>query len=308
MILSSLLGLLSVNAAASVNMKEAGFAKSWLDFADLKRAYNSRSLHDGVFGFGWCADFEKSLRFEDRRVILSQCSQDEEIPALKIERVKGRLYYQDMVFDLSGRLLEYATDRGPRAFLTYDSAGLVRKISLNGKHIFHLKYDGSLRKIREISDSQGLKSDYTYKNQNLVRVKNSWGSVYRMTYDDVHNLTQVRYPDGSRERMDYAKDQDRIISYISRQGCHESYAYAQERTHLSATLTRRCEKNSPTIVRYEFWNAQDERGQSYLQTVKITEGSLLTEVRYDAVSGEAHAIRRRLPLRVAAGQLEGNNL
>lgn len=60
--------LFSANAYALVDMKNANYSNSWIDMDvpgsgyDLKiiRTYNSRSLFNGMFGFGWCSDFETS--------------------------------------------------------------------------------------------------------------------------------------------------------------------------------------------------------------------------------------------------------
>jgi YD repeat-containing protein len=56
-------------AFAIVDMKNANYAHTWTDIEvpgtgyDLKveRTYNSRSLFNGIFGFGWCSEWETSL-------------------------------------------------------------------------------------------------------------------------------------------------------------------------------------------------------------------------------------------------------
>lgn len=67
--LSALLLFAAVQAHALVDMKNANYSNTWIDMDvpgsgyDLKivRTYNSRSLFNGIFGFGWCSDFETSL-------------------------------------------------------------------------------------------------------------------------------------------------------------------------------------------------------------------------------------------------------
>lgn len=67
--LSVLLLFAAVQAHALVDMKNANYSNSWIDMDvpgsgyDLKinRTYNSRSLFNGMFGFGWCSDFETSM-------------------------------------------------------------------------------------------------------------------------------------------------------------------------------------------------------------------------------------------------------
>lgn len=68
--LAYLMVLLSASSAfALVDMKNANYTNTWTDMEvpgagyDFKivRTYNSRSLFNGIFGFGWCSDFETSM-------------------------------------------------------------------------------------------------------------------------------------------------------------------------------------------------------------------------------------------------------
>lgn len=60
---------LAVPAAAGIDTKNANFTQTWVDAAfagtgfelKIERTYNSRSLHNGLFGFGWCSNFETRL-------------------------------------------------------------------------------------------------------------------------------------------------------------------------------------------------------------------------------------------------------
>ena len=62
--------LFSGYSHAFVDMKNANYSHSWVDLKldgtgfdlQLKRTYNSRSLHNGLFGFGWCSDYETKLQ------------------------------------------------------------------------------------------------------------------------------------------------------------------------------------------------------------------------------------------------------
>lgn len=69
LIVLSAMTLVSRPGRAVVDMKNASFVDVWTDLIvpgtgyDLKvrRGYKSRSLFAGMFGFGWCSDFETSL-------------------------------------------------------------------------------------------------------------------------------------------------------------------------------------------------------------------------------------------------------
>lgn len=61
--------LISAPTYAVIDMKSANFAETFTDISvpgvgyDLRvtRTYNSRSIFNGIFGFGWCSDFETKV-------------------------------------------------------------------------------------------------------------------------------------------------------------------------------------------------------------------------------------------------------
>lgn len=61
--------LVSTSAHAIVDMKNANYSNTWVDLEvpgtgyelKISRTYNSRSLLNGIFGFGWCSDFETRI-------------------------------------------------------------------------------------------------------------------------------------------------------------------------------------------------------------------------------------------------------
>lgn len=63
------LSFLSLQVQAIVDMRNANYSNTWTDLEypgsgfDLRvlRTYNSRSLFNGMFGFGWCSDFETKV-------------------------------------------------------------------------------------------------------------------------------------------------------------------------------------------------------------------------------------------------------
>ncbi|WP_188130981.1 CHAT domain-containing protein [Paraburkholderia panacisoli] len=84
--------LFAVSAFALVDMKNANYSNDWIDLPGtqkdgsnidgfgsmfdllVSRTYNSRSLHDGIFGFGWCSDFETTVRSTaEGNVIVEWC-------------------------------------------------------------------------------------------------------------------------------------------------------------------------------------------------------------------------------------------
>jgi YD repeat-containing protein len=68
-VLALLSGFVAQNAMAIVDMKSANYSETWTTMQvpgvgyDLRVAltYNSRSLFNGKFGYGWCSDFETKI-------------------------------------------------------------------------------------------------------------------------------------------------------------------------------------------------------------------------------------------------------
>lgn len=76
------------SAQAIVDMRNANFSHTWIDLEvpgsgyDLRvaRTYNSRTLYEGMFGFGWCSDFETKLDITaEGNIKLVECGAGQEI-------------------------------------------------------------------------------------------------------------------------------------------------------------------------------------------------------------------------------------
>jgi YD repeat-containing protein len=85
--LASLL-VFSFSLHAIVDMKSANYSESWTDLIvpgvgyDLRvnRTYNSRSLFNGLFGFGWCSDYETRIDITtESNLRLTECGGGMEI-------------------------------------------------------------------------------------------------------------------------------------------------------------------------------------------------------------------------------------
>lgn len=78
-----LLGLLfPFTVLGVVDTRSAGYSKTFLDFKsegpgyslEVRRTYNSRSLYNGLFGFGWCSNLETRLSvLPDNSVKVVEC-------------------------------------------------------------------------------------------------------------------------------------------------------------------------------------------------------------------------------------------
>ena len=324
--------LFSSISFAIVDMKNANYANTWVDLSvpgtgyDLKisRTYNSRSLFNGMFGFGWCSDFETNIKVnKDNHIELTECGGGLEITFKPKGGGKGNLkegaqlfangtevenfkvdkgfYTRNLTdgtsqrFDLKGRLTHMYDKNGNFLKLDYDNTNLKTVVDNNGRRL-EFKY-GANKRLAKIIGPNSLAADYTFENlDDLKLVKNSWGNTYKYEYDDLHNLTKATYPDNTFLALAYDKKRDWVTSFTDRQGCIESYSYEESKTdarnHYWSNVKKTCGKEIVTESKYEFWHKKTSKGETYLQRVASTVNGFLTDITYHEKFGKPIVIRR----------------
>jgi YD repeat-containing protein len=240
-------------AHGEVNMKTGSYYKTWIDVEiiqdkysfQLRRTYDSRSLHPGIFGYGWCSDFEKSLEFRrEGEIVLRDCRLKSDI---RYQKIKPTLYRSR---DNPQETLEFTNDTYLRqttsSLQKFNSLGQF--VSLSNHHGFHLQLQygpsGSLHKItlphfaevvfqmdarsRHVQSLRTVGSPliiYKYDGLDLTSATNAWRGTFNYQYDDVHNLTQVTYPDLTSEELTYDKERDWILHIRTRDQCQENFRW-----------------------------------------------------------------------------------
>ncbi len=78
----------AIKIFALVDMNNAGYTNSWVDLEvpgngyemRVLRAYKSRTIYNGMFGFGWCSEFETKLETtSEGNIKISECGDGQEI-------------------------------------------------------------------------------------------------------------------------------------------------------------------------------------------------------------------------------------
>ena len=91
---------------ALVDTRSAGYSKTFVDFKaegpgvvlEVKRTYSSRSLYNGLFGFGWCSNLETRLStLPDDSIKVVECGGGMEIPYYPKGKVPNVKFYVDNI-------------------------------------------------------------------------------------------------------------------------------------------------------------------------------------------------------------------
>lgn len=207
---------ISFPALAIVDMKNANYSNTWVDFnldgtgydLKLERTYNSRTLFNGIFGFGWCTNFETKLEvtsennlkvkecgagaelvFSQREVNKSDVDKtvDFIINKMKAEKVAGRT--DDFYKKKREELFEYDETRAEEA----KKYGMVTKLSdgsvykANGKEVDSIVFKTSYYE-RTLPD--GAKQRFNPQGQ-LTHMYDKNGNMLKLEYDKAGLLKEV---------------------------------------------------------------------------------------------------------------------
>ncbi len=374
--------LLSSTAQAVVDMRNANYAESFVDMQvpgtgyslEVMRSYNSRSIFSGIFGYGWCSDFEtkidvtlegnlrltecgggmeisyypsnfdtgainkvveniisrvkannKSASKQYLETLAQQIRQDGELREIWAKEVglkpraqrSGTVYLANgsetdrIVFsgDAYERQLPDGTrqkfDKGGRLAYLYDRNGNFLKFNYNGASLTEV-VDNSGRKlslsyypnrrVKSITGPAGLSAEYKYSGEDLTEVKNAWKNTYTYAYDELHNLTQIGYPDKTNKALTYDTSRDWVTSFKDRNGCKETYTYKlsqnDPQNQYSSSASRVCDGKVVNNSKHEFWHRTRADGKKFLHRVRTAHKSDVTDIVYHEVFGKPITVNK----------------
>jgi hypothetical protein len=259
--------LMIATANARIDLLTASFESDWVDLdvdgVKLERHYSSRSTHNGLFGYGWCSELETSIEFTaptspNQSLYLKECDRrtefkfDAALDAFKgpsgrtITRTEDSLTLRNSgkisktFNDQNGRMKTWTFRTGRTLILDYDRRGLLQDAATGEGLRMRITMDALLGKIRAIHLPQNMSLTFDYQDLNLIKAKNAWSNSYLFTYDDLHNLTHIAYPDNSTEEILYDTDRDQVLLYTGRSGCKENYSYTNTPGRMIAEAIKYC--------------------------------------------------------------------
>lgn len=247
---------LSTTAYALVDMQNANFTETWVDLEipdtgynlKVERAYNSRTLHNGIFGFGWCSNFETSLEIlADGRVKRVECGAGQEITYAPksfdkqdvqsgINKILAALRKENPT--MSSREVQSLTQRlkEDTSFRDRETQRLGIKRDVKEGTIFYSEGNSTdkivLRKgfyVRDLTDGTSERFDtsgqltYLYdKNQNHLKLEynkkvlttmiTSSGKRVSLQYTANGKVKEIRGPNGMSTEYKYEKLNDLVYA------------------------------------------------------------------------------------------------
>lgn len=284
--------LISSLAMADIDPLRGAFKVKASDFG-ISRIYSSRSLHIGLFGFGWCSEIDKKIEFPStHEVMLNQCGiakrfkQLPHKPRTYVAQNGDRLILLGSIwmnyvgqtpqssFSLTGQPTWIRINRRLNVKLLYSNQSL-HEIRVNHIQRLKLTLTPDNRFIAQLR-GQGKPLSYKYQDSNLIEDTNKYN------YDLVHNLVRIG-SNGNDTIIRYNKLFDRAES-INSPDCLTEVEYR----NLSSIKKVKC---------------QSQKDSSLYHYSYSTDGRLLNIDRL--VFNKKHKLIRRKQVSINYSQLGG---
>lgn len=167
----------------SVNMKDASFQSTYIDENVVARNYNSRSLHNGVFGFGWCSSLEKTYS--------ADCPEPDGQDKLR------------RTYDGQGRVVSFKFLDGTVWKIHYNKESKVRQITSGGTEIHYEYQDQNL--VEVLKGNVRLQKFAYDELNNLIEIE-SGKQREKLKYDGPHDwIIEYNRKDGCIEKFKYER-------------------------------------------------------------------------------------------------------
>lgn len=265
--------LISSISHAVVDMKNANFSQTWVDAEvpgsgyDLRvqRTYNSRSLFNGIFGFGWCSDFETKMAITaEGNLKITECGAGQEvffspreisrsdiettikkiIAKMREEKVVGRT--EEFYKKTSTELLEMDGKRAQMA-AQYSIAVPVKagtKFFANGREVENIIFeknfytrnlqDGSSQRfdlkgrMTHMYDKNGNFLKFDYENENMVQITDNSSRKLTFRYYPSKKVKEIIGPNSMKVEYQYQDIEDLALV---KNAWNNTYTYKYDELH-----------------------------------------------------------------------------
>jgi len=269
---------ISFDASAFVDLKNSNFADSWIDYKSqgtgyqlrIQRTYNSRSTYDGLFGFGWCSDFETRVELTPSNTLkVIECGGGMEVTYVSGKSLKGKELndHIEKIISISKKVNARLTKdyikrlRKDLQDNQYLREELAKKLGIKGKIENNATYyargrggekiqliegfykrtlaDGTYQKfdpkgrLLSFYDRNSNFLKLTYTKGKLVQIVDNNGRRLGFSYAENDKISQISAPGGYKARYSYNGHD--LIQVTN--AWKMTYAYVYDKLHNLTKIT-----------------------------------------------------------------------
>lgn len=224
--LSFLALLVPMTSFAIVDMRNANYSESFLDIEsassgyDLKvqRTYNSRTVHNGLFGFGWCSDYETKLNVTAENALkVRECG-----AGLEIEYKRGKSDGKELdavVKQIMAEVKKRNKGRDDKYFSNLE-AEIKKDGALRDEFARQLEIKGSVSKDAKYY-GEGRSNDYIVFNGSYYSRRLPAGTIQK--FDKEGHLLEIR--DTSGNFIKFTRSGNKLIKITDNTGASLQFKY-----------------------------------------------------------------------------------
>ncbi len=201
---------------------------------------------------------------------------------------------KEHLFNDDGKLTKITDKNGYVVDLNYSGNNLKSIKDSMAKQIFFQWYpDG---KIKSVESGAGKKTEYVYKEDDLIEAKDIAGNVFKYDYDHNHNMLAINYKDGSAMKIKYTKKTQFVEEVTKKNG--ESVAYQYESNpknpefHYWTLVTKKNPGGKDVTNRYEYEIKRKPDGSHYTYRILTVVNNVSTETIYTECCSLPKQIKR----------------
>ena len=198
-------------------------------------------------------------------------------------------------FNKEGKLVKVQHKNGYYVDLTYKNGKLTKIKDSMAKQIFLGWYpDG---KIKSVESGAGNKTLYKYDDKdNLIEAKDVQNNLFAYSYDYNHNMTQIKYKDGSTMKIKYTKRTQFVEEIVNKNGEVVTYKYESNpknpENHYWTLVGKKLPSGKEVTNRYEYEIRRKQDGSSYTHRIYTVVNGVSTETIYTECCGLPKQIKR----------------
>lgn len=266
------------SAHATIDTKNANYVESWIDIQlpstgyalRVQRIYNSRSVFSGMFGFGWCSEFETSLeKMPEGTLKIQECGAGQELNyrpkvagELSLDKTIDAIvaYYKktnpNAGADTIAALKEELRNNNSQRLSWSKQAGLaepaakkgtvfvsdtleVERVEFDGTNYTRTMADGASQrfnssgKLIALFDKNSNSLKFTYSGDLLKEVIDGTGKKLSFTHYPTKRVKDISGPGGTKVEYKY-KGED--LAEVKNMWTNK-YAYEYDENHNLTKIT-----------------------------------------------------------------------
>jgi YD repeat-containing protein len=217
---------------------------------------------------------------------------------VKVKKGFERRYNDGKVehFNKEGKLYKVVNKNNYTVSLNYKKNILVSIKDSQAKQLFFDWYpDG---KVKNIWSSGEKKTEYKYRDDDLVYSKDIASNAFELDYDNNHNMTTIKYSDKSNMTIEYTPRTQFVKKIVSKNGEVTDYKYDSNpknpEYHYWTSVAKKTPSGRKSKNRYEYEIKTRPDGSQYTYRIATEINGAKTETIYSECCS--------LPLKITRGK------